>query len=71
MLPETRKMLEHFYRPHNEHLSDLLGETFNYNKDTMLKDPDVVTFSDPLNKEDLRNTEVIVEIKSNRTTDVP
>ncbi|XP_060575704.1 carbohydrate sulfotransferase 15-like isoform X2 [Ruditapes philippinarum] len=33
MLPETRKMLENFYRPHNDLLSKLLGEKFNYNRD--------------------------------------
>lgn len=33
MLPKTRKLLEEFYNPHNELLSELLGEKFNYNKD--------------------------------------
>ncbi|XP_060583714.1 carbohydrate sulfotransferase 15-like [Ruditapes philippinarum] len=31
MLPETREMLENFYRPHNYILAKLLGEMFNYN----------------------------------------
>ncbi|XP_060601280.1 carbohydrate sulfotransferase 15-like [Ruditapes philippinarum] len=33
MLPESRKMLDNFYRPHNDLLSNLIGEQFNYNRD--------------------------------------
>ncbi|XP_052260668.1 carbohydrate sulfotransferase 15-like isoform X2 [Dreissena polymorpha] len=33
MLPETRRLLQNFYWPHNEQLGALLGKTFNYNLD--------------------------------------
>lgn len=31
MLPETRQLLEDFYKYHNDELGNLLGEQFNYN----------------------------------------
>lgn len=34
MFPETREILEKFYHPHNELLTELLGEQFNYNRDS-------------------------------------
>ena len=31
MLPETRRLLESFYKPYNERLVKLLGKDFRYN----------------------------------------
>ena len=31
MLPETRRLLDSFYKPYNERLVELLGKDFRYN----------------------------------------
>ena len=33
MFPKTRAMLRDFYKPHNDELGRLLGDSFNYNND--------------------------------------